>query len=100
MTTGLQDLRQIKRERNGVMKMKIILGWIVWLNFCQPGLAATNDLTATLQKGLFEEEANHDLPAAMRAYEEVVRRFDEQRKLGATAIFRLGEIYRKQGKTN
>ena len=62
--------------------------------------AATNDLTSALQKGLFEEEANHNYAAAIEAYESVVSRFDDNRKLAATAIFRLGEIYRKQGKTN
>jgi ankyrin repeat protein len=62
--------------------------------------AATNDLTSALQKGLFEEEANHNLTAAIEAYQSVVGRFDEDRKLAATAIFRLGECYRKQGNTN
>jgi ankyrin repeat protein len=62
--------------------------------------ASTNDLTSALQKGLFEEEANHNYPAAIDAYQGVINRFDEDRKLAATAMFRLGEIYRKQGKTN
>src|SRR3954468_9392818 len=53
-----------------------------------------------LQKGLFEEEANHNLQAAIKAYQSVVQQTDEQRKLGATAIFRLGECYRKLGRTN
>jgi len=62
--------------------------------------ASTNDLATSLQKGLFEEEANHNFPAAIEAYQGVINHFDEDRKLAATAIFRLGEIYRKQGKTN
>src|ERR1043165_5478210 len=62
--------------------------------------AATNDLTSTLQKGLFEEEANHNLDAAAQAYQAVSAQFDKDRKLAATAIFRLGEVYRKQGRTN
>jgi ankyrin repeat protein len=62
--------------------------------------ASTNDLATALQKGLFEEEANRNFPAAIEAYQDVINRFDEDRKLAATAIFRLGEIYRKQGKTN
>jgi ankyrin repeat protein/TolA-binding protein len=62
--------------------------------------AATNDLTSALQKGLFEEEANHNLTAAIEAYQSVIGRFDQDRKLAATAIFRLGECYRKQGNTN
>ena len=62
--------------------------------------AATNDLSGLLQRGLFEEEANRNLDAAAQAYQTVSAQFDKDRKLAATAIFRLGEIYRKQGKTN
>jgi len=62
--------------------------------------AATNDLTSALQRGLFEEEANHNLEAAAQAYQTVSAQFDKDRKLAATAIFRLGEVYGKQGKTN
>jgi ankyrin repeat protein len=66
----------------------------------QSAFAATNDLASALQKGLFEEEANRNFPAAIEAYQGVINHFDEDRKLAATALFRLGEIYRKQGKTN
>lgn len=52
------------------------------------------------REGLFAEEATRDLPAAIQAYEEVVRRLDEQRRLAATAVFRLGECHRKLGQTN
>ena len=62
--------------------------------------AATNDLSGALQRGLFEEEANRNLDAAAQAYQTVSAQFDKDRKLAATAIFRLGEVYRKQGKTN
>src|SRR5436190_9683202 len=62
--------------------------------------AATNEPMTTLQKGLFEEEANHNLGAAIQAYQAVVEQFNKDRKLAATAIFRLGECYRKQGATN
>ena len=62
--------------------------------------AATNDLSSALQQGLFEEEANRNLPAAISAYEAVSRQFDKNRALAATAVFRLGECYRKQGQTN
>ena len=65
------------------------------------GLAAvTNDITAELQKGLFEEEANHNLEAAIAAYQSVIAHYDKDRKLAATAIFRLAESFRKEGKTN
>src|SRR6266478_5106757 len=57
-------------------------------------------LTQSLQRGLFEEEANHNLDAAIKAYESVISQSEEQRKVVATALFRLGECYRKLGKTN
>jgi ankyrin repeat protein len=65
-----------------------------------PARAATNDLTTAIQRGLFEEEANQNLGAAIQAYQSVASQFDKDRKLAATAIFRLGECYRKQGNTN
>src|SRR5437867_328931 len=61
---------------------------------------AADTLSESLQKGLFEEEANHNLDAAIKAYQSVLQQTEEQRKLAATAIFRLGECYRKLGKTN
>src|SRR5262245_8118400 len=39
--------------------------------------AATNDLSALLQKGLFEEEANRNFTAASEAYAAVIARFNE-----------------------
>jgi ankyrin repeat protein len=62
--------------------------------------AATNEVSALLQQGLFEEEANQNLDAAIQAYQAVIAQTDKNRQFAATAIFRLGECYRKQGKTN
>jgi ankyrin repeat protein len=59
-----------------------------------------DDLQSTLQKGLFEEEANHNLRAAIKAYQAVIQMTDQQRRFAATAVFRLGECYRKLGQTN
>ena len=81
------------------MRVALILAGVL-LAATWPLGAATNDLTAALQKGLFEEEANRNLPAAIQAYQGIAARFDEDRRLAATAIFRLGECYRKQGATN
>src|SRR5262249_40871903 len=63
-------------------------------------VAATNDTTGLLQRGLFEEEANHNLEAAIQAYQSAIAQFDQDRKVAATAVFRLGECYRRQGNTN
>jgi ankyrin repeat protein len=63
-------------------------------------LQGADDLKSKLQLGLFEEEANRNLPAAIAAYQAVLTQFDKDRELAATAVFRLGECYRKLEKTN
>src|SRR5947207_2263597 len=83
-----------------VMKMKAITVLLALLLGLAQSTPAADTLSETLQKGLFEEEANHNLDAAIKAYQSVLQQTDEQRKLAATAIFRLGECYRKLGKTN
>jgi ankyrin repeat protein len=87
---------------NGIVMKKIkqgllVLAMLVSVNAARAG---TNDVGSLLQKGLFEEEANHNLEAAIQAYQAVVSQADKERRFEATAIFRLGECYRKQGKTN
>jgi ankyrin repeat protein len=71
---------------------------LLWVS--GPAFAGTNELSTALSKALFEEEANHDLGAAIRYYQSAIEHFDTDRKLAATAVFRLGECYRKQGSTN
>ena len=79
------------------MKTKLSLLVAVLVSF---NAQSADDLTAVLQQGLFNEEADHDLAAAIKAYQFVVTGADAQRKLAATAVFRLGECYRKLGQTN
>lgn len=76
--------------------------WILatTLAFTAIAHAATNDLTGLLQKGLFEEEADRNLEAAISNYQSLANAFDKDRQVAATAIFRLGECYRKLGRTN
>ncbi len=61
---------------------------------------AGEDLSSALQRGLFEEEGNQNLPAAIQAYQTLIDLHQRDRKLAATAVFRLGECYRKLGRTN
>jgi ankyrin repeat protein len=82
------------------MKMKFILTPFVLLLTSVLVSAATNDVAALVQRGLFEEEANHQLDAAIGDYKEAIEHFGQERPLAATAIFRLGECYRKLGRTN
>lgn len=64
------------------------------------GAESTNTLDQAFQSALLAEEARRDLDAAVKGYEEVVSRFDAQRTLVATAMFRLGECYRKLGRNS
>ena len=61
---------------------------------------ATNDLASLLQQGLLDEEAGHDLQAAIGDYQSLAAQFDKDRQVAATAVYRLGECYRKLGQTN
>ena len=70
---------------------------VLALAWAAPG---AEDLKSRLQVGLFEEEANHNLPAAIAAYRAAAAQFDLDRELAATALFRLGECFRKLEKTN
>lgn len=59
--------------------------------------ALQQSLIEDLQAALFEEEVNQDLDAAIEGYTSLVNRIDQQRALAATALYRLGECYRKRG---
>lgn len=63
-------------------------------------LPAAETLTNQFQQALVEEEANQNLTNAIAGYEAVIKGLDEQRPLAAAAVFRLGECYRKLGRTN
>src|SRR5207244_2908983 len=55
--------------------------------FLRAASAATTNLSAALQQALFEEEANHNLTAAIQSYQSLITQFDQDRKLAATAVF-------------
>jgi ankyrin repeat protein len=93
MTTGGGNIWQTK-----IMKIKLCI-WVV-LFVAAMAWAQTNNLTTLLQQGLFEEQANRNLDAAIENYAVLARQFDKDRQIAATAVFRLGECYRAQGKTN
>ncbi len=80
--------------------MKTKLGVLIVLITATIASAQTTNLTALLQQGLFEEQANRNLDAAIADYQTLAAQFDKDRQLAATAVFRLGECYRMQGKTN
>ena len=81
------------------MKSKLLLAATLFVSPLA-ATAATNDLTALLQQGMFDEEATRDLTAAIADYQSLARQYDKDRQVAATAIYRLGECYRKLGQTN
>lgn len=62
--------------------------------------AARHSLEDKFRLALIEEETSQHLDSVIQAYKEVIAGLDDQRKMSVTAIFHLGECYRKQGKTN
>ncbi len=93
MTTGGPGFAILSR-----MKTKLCLLAFLLVTTLTPRLPAAPTATELLQTGLLEEEANRNLNAAIRAYQSVIDRFDGERKIAATAVFRLAECYRQQGK--
>lgn len=79
------------------MKTILQLGFVALLTF---SVSAADPITETFQKGLYQEEVANNLESAIQAYSSVLAKLDEQRRLAATAAFRLGESYRRLGKTN
>jgi tripartite motif-containing protein 71 len=80
------------------MKTKIIFTSFLVIVSSSFAAVSTNDAMRSVQRGLFEEEANHQLEAAIRNYQEALENLDSNRQVVATAAFRLGECYRKEGK--
>ncbi|HTI99757.1 MAG TPA: ankyrin repeat domain-containing protein, partial [Dongiaceae bacterium] len=81
------------------MKPKLLI-CLLLLAGLLPLAAQTNDLQTRLQQGLLAEEAAHDLPTAITTYQALAAKFSEDREVAATAVYRLGECYRKLGQTN
>src|ERR1043166_9338327 len=61
--------------RAGLLTFALI---VTSLGLAQPSVGA-DSLSETLQKGLFEEEANHNLDAAIKAYQSVLQQTDRKR---------------------
>ena len=90
----LAEVKKLTGVVAGVAAGAMMIGW------AHSAPAATNDASMLLQNGLFEEEANHNLDAAVADYLAVVAQTEKDHAYAATAVFRLGECYRKMGRTN
>ena len=64
-----------------------------------PGLASAQDpLADQLRKAIVEQEVHQDLGKAILGFQAIVRQYDESRAAAGTALFRLAECLRKQGR--
>jgi tetratricopeptide (TPR) repeat protein len=77
--------------------MKIRLA-LAFLTIATAVGAAQDRMVDSLRKGVVEEESKHDLNAAIEDYQAALSQFAEARQTAATALFRMAECYRKQGK--
>ena len=73
--------------------MKIALA-LVLLTFMA---SAQDRMAEALRQGIAEEETNHNLPAAIQAYESALKLFDADRETAAAALFHLAACYQNQG---
>ncbi len=76
------------------------LSRLVLLLMMLPGVRAAESLEQSFQSALLAKEARRDIDAEIRGFEAVIAQVEAQRAIAATAVFRLGECYRKVGRTN
>jgi hypothetical protein len=62
------------------------------------GAGAQERLADQLRNGVVQEEVNGSVEKAIPIYQALVAQFDQDRQAAATALFRLGDCYRKAGK--
>ncbi len=79
--------------------MKTTIAVVIALIFLiPPSSGGQSSLPEWLRKGIVEEDVNHNPEAAIANYRRAVAEYDAARQTAATALFRLAECYRKQGK--
>jgi hypothetical protein len=69
---------------------------IVLVSMLGLGSSWAQDSRTLLRDGLFAEESEGDLTTAAAKYEALVKRYGEERKLAAVALYRLAEVRRRQ----
>ena len=80
------------------MNAKLIVSTVLLIASIFLTRAGDGQAVASYERGLLEEEAHHELDAAIYNYRESLAYLITNRQMLASAVFRLGECYRKQGK--
>jgi hypothetical protein len=71
---------------------------ILILSLAPAWCVAQDKMNEAFRKGIAEEEAGRNPSGAIEHYQAVLAQYEEARKTAATALFRMAESYRKQGK--
>ncbi len=86
------------RKRTNI-KLKCISGLVFALMLAVTSLAyAQQSAGVLLQSGLYKEDVNGDLEAAIAIYERVLKEFPKDRPVAAKALLHIGLCYEKLGK--
>jgi len=97
MRVSTQLIRNAKRKRTD-MKLQWISGVVFALMFVVVSSAyAQQNAGVLLQSGLYKEEVNGDLEAAIKVYERVLKDFPKDRLVAAKAQLHIGLCYEKLG---
>ena len=97
MRVSTQLIKDAKRKRTD-MKLQWISGVVLALMFVVVSSAyAQQDAGVLLQSGLYKEEVNGDLEAAIKVYERVLQDFPKDRLVAAKAQLHIGVCYEKLG---
>lgn len=75
--------------------------WLLLLFLCagpSGPVRSEDEIEKAFRDALYAEEVKGDSEAALKAYQEVGKKFESQRDMAATALFRQGECLRKLGR--
>lgn len=86
----------MKSNPHPLLRSWILLTYISAV-LCGP-LRAGDEIENAFRDALYAEEVKGDTEAALKAYQEVAAKFEQQRDMAATALFRQGECLRKLGR--
>ena len=85
-------------SKSGTMKsLPLVRPVFALLLACLP-LHAEDDIEKAFRDALYAEEVKGDTEAALKAYQEVGAKFELQRDMAATALYRQAECLRKLGR--
>ncbi|WAC20428.1 ankyrin repeat domain-containing protein [Luteolibacter sp. SL250] len=79
------------------MKPNLILT-VTFLSLISIRGSAETPVNELMRDALYAEEVTRDADTAARQYSEILSRYEAQRNFAATALFRLAELKRKQGR--